>query len=420
MSEVEEVKKLIQEQNNIFETEFKREVTRLDESGVKNSEALEKMNNRFDEISSGMEKIEKSVKRQAEIKTLAADENNHKECYEFLMNLKQVGLGKMSQFDSNELPMTKKSIEAFELQKKSLAQFNERDDAAGGITVMPVIDSIIGKLMREFSNVRSVASVSSITGDLWKQIIRKQTNGALRKSALSNFDDATKSDRFGEIKIMVDDLFSIVPFTDNLEMDTAFNIVTDILSSAAEDFAITEGTEFISNNTGEGLKGLLTYADDAANANSFDKIAAISSGTTLVMDFDDVWNVLYSLKSAYTGRANAYGNRLTLRELRKLKDTQNRYLWEFNNQVGQPATIGGYPIFEMPELVAPDASGNYVQGDEPLIFGDFNAGYKIVDSMGIVTTRDNLTQYPDIVYKLKKRSGGGLTKGEAIKKLKIS
>ena len=53
MSEVDEVKKLIQEQNNIFETEFKKEVTRLDESGVKNSEALEKMNTRFDDISAG-------------------------------------------------------------------------------------------------------------------------------------------------------------------------------------------------------------------------------------------------------------------------------------------------------------------------------------------------------------------------------
>jgi len=416
MSEVDEVKKLIQEQNTIFETEFKKEVTRLDESGAKNSDALEAMNARFDDISAGQEKLEKSIKKQAEMKELASDENNHKECYEFLMNIKQVGLGKMQQFDSNELPITKKSLEAFELQKKSLAQFNERDDAAGGVTVMPVIDSMIDKLIREYSNVRGIASTVSITSDTWERLIRKQTNGALRRSALTNFDDATKSDRYGKVRILVDDLFSIVPFTDNLEMDTAFNIVTDILSSAAEDFAITESTEFISNGTGEGLKGLLTYTSDTATGNSFDKIASIASAAS-TLDFDDVWNLLYSLKTAYQGRSVAYCNRLTFRELRKLKDTQDRYLWEFNNQIGQPATIGGVPVLEMPELVAPAANGSYTTGDVPIIYGDFNAGYKVVDRMGIVTTRDNLTQYPDIVYKLKKRSGGGLTKGEAIKKL---
>ena len=416
MSEVAEIKNLITEQNTIFE-EYKSEVTKANDLGNKNSDALSAMDTRLDQIADGQMKLEKSIKRQSELKEMSADEVVHKECFDFLMNIKAVGKGDKTQFSSNELDSSKKAIQVYkDMEEKSLAQFNERDDAAGGITVMPVIDSLIDKLIREFSNVRGVASTVTITSDKWERIIRKQTNGAMRRSTLANFDDSTKSDRYGMISIMVDDLFSIVPFTDNLEMDTAFNIVNDILSSAAEDFAITEASEFINNSTGEGLKGLLSYASDAANANSFDKIASIASaGSSLA--FDDVWNLLYSLKTAYQSRGVAYCNRLTFRELRKLKDSENRYLWEFNNQVGQPATIGGVPILEMPELVAPAAAGTFTTGDVPIFYGDFGAGYKIVDRMGIVTTRDNLTQYPDIVFKLKKRSGGGLTKGEAIKKL---
>ncbi len=421
MSEVAEIKTLIAEQNTIFE-EYKSEVTKASELGNKNSDALVAMDTRFDQISEGMVKLENVVKRQTEMKTMSADGDVNKECYNFLMNIKQVGRGKMDEFNTNELDSNKKAIEEFELQKKSLAQFNERDDAAGGVTVMPVIDSMIGKLVREFSQARGVASVASIPGNEWQRLIRKQTNGALRRSALSNFDDATKSDRYGLIKILVDDLFSIVPFTDNLEMDTSFNVVQDILSSAAEDFAITEGEEFINNATGEGLRGLLSYTSDTATGNSFDKIASIASAASSLA-FNDVWNILYSLKTAYRGGSVAFCNRLTFRELRKLRSDSGagantgQYLWEFNNQIGQPATIGGVPIREMPELVAPAANGTFTTGDVPLIYGDFKAGYKIVDAMGIVTTRDNLTQYPDIVYKLKKRSGGGLTKGEAIKKL---
>lgn len=422
MSDATKVLELMERQKGDFE-HLKKSVSDLESannagevSAIK--ERQDKIDNALDAQAEAMEKVVKSIEAE-KAKTKAVAElqqgDNHEECITFLKELKSLGRGDSSRFDTNDMKSSKKAL----AEHKASVHFNERDDAAGGITVLPVIDSLIGKLMREFSQVRGIASVATITGDQWKQIIRKQTNGALRKSKLNNFNDGTKSDRFGEISIMVDDLFSIVPFTDNLEMDTAFNIVGDILSSAAEEFTITESSEFINNGTGEGLKGILTYADDdSADGNSFDKIQAIASaGSSLA--FDDVWNLFYSLKSAYTPGAVAFANRLTMRELRKLKDTQNRYLWEFNNQVGQPATIGGYPVIEMPELVAPAANGTFTTGDQPIIFGDFKGGYKVVDGMGITTTRDNLTDYPNIVYKMKKRSGGGLTKGECIKKLKM-
>jgi len=406
MSELKQVKDFIDEKLNIYEGEYKAEVEKITEQGKSNSEALVKMDERIEQLCDATDKINNRLKQQVAIKEFAEGAVNHeeiKECYKGMMD---VGRGRADSFDTGEM----KSAKEFK------TQFNERDDAAGGITVPPTIDSLLDKLIREFSNVRALSSVATIAGDKWERMLLKQTNGAVRRKALDNFDDATKKDKFGRVTIMVADLFSIIPFTDNLEMDSMINIVSEILSGAAEEFAITEGQEFVTGDGVEEMKGILTYEDGTG----FDKVERTQSGTTLKLDFDDVFNLIYSLKTGYQPGAKMFANRLTMRVLRKLTDAEGRYLWEFSQQVGQPANIAGYGLFEMPELVAPNSSDEYVQGVEPIIFGDLGKGYKIVDRLGITTTRDNLTQYPDVVYKLKKRSGGGLVKGEAIKTLQIS
>ena len=405
VEDIAQIKSLCEENKTIFE-EYKSEVTKANEAGQTNSEALVKMDERLEKIADTQLSMEKSFKAQTAVKDFSnglADQEEIKSYYKELMH---VGRGEKSEFNTEKMKSN--------IQFKT--QFNERDDAAGGITVPPTIDSLLDKLIREFSNVRALSSVATISGDKWERMLLKQTNGALRRKNLTNFSDATKKDRFGRVTIMVADLFSIIPFTDNLEMDSAMNIVSQILSGAAEDFAITEAAEFVNGDGVEEMKGILTYDDGTG----FDKVERTQSGTTLKLNFDDIYNTIYSLKSGYWGGSSMFANRLTMRVLRKLKDQEGRYLWEFSQQAGQPASIAGFSINEMPELAAPDATDSYVQGVEPIIFGDLRRGYQIVDAMGIVTTRDIYTEYPDVVYKLKKRSGGGLVKGEAIKTLQIS
>lgn len=415
MSEMDEVKKLITEQNTIHQ-EYKAEVGKLEGKQAETSEALVKMDERFEKIQDVIVKAEKARAVEMEKKSISEDSIKMGELGQFYKELREVAGSTRQEANSLDLKSSKDFIAAFERK----TQFNERDDASGGIFVMPTIDSLIDKLIREFSNVRAEASVVTIAGDKWERRVKKQTNGALRRGALTNFDDATKADKFGLVSIFVGDLFSIIPFTDNLEMDSMINIVSEILSGAVEDFAITEAAEFVSGDGVDGaMKGVLTYAEDSVGGSSFDKIERIVTGTSLKITFDDVYNLIYAPKSAYTPRSKMYANRLTQRTLRKLKDNDGQYLWQPSNQAGQPALIGGYPIIEMPELVAPDASDSFVAADQAIIFGDLASAYKIVDRLGVTVTRDNLTQYPDIVYKMKKRSGGGLVKGEAVKILKI-
>lgn len=70
--------------------------------------------------------------------------------------------------------------------------------------------------------------------------------------------------------------------------------------------------------------------------------------------------------------------------MRKLKSaTEELYLWQPNVQAGQPATFAGYPVLAQEDIGALGASSQCDVG----IFGDINAGYRIVDRMGMKVQR---------------------------------
>jgi len=58
--------------------------------------------------------------------------------------------------------------------------------------------------------------------------------------------------------------------------------------------------------------------------------------------FDDIINLIYLLPSKYRANAKFLVHNSNIREMRKLKDSQNRYLWNEAVAPGQPATFYGY------------------------------------------------------------------------------
>lgn len=107
-------------------------------------------------------------------------------------------------------------------------------------------------------------------------------------------------------------------------------------------------------------------------------------------------------------------NRSTQRLLRKLKDGEGNYLWQPSYVLGQPATLAGYPVTEMPDM--PNVAANAV----PIMFGDFKQGYQIVDRIGIRVLRDPYTKKPYVLFYTTKRVGGGLRNPEPLRGFKIS
>ena len=83
---------------------------------------------------------------------------------------------------------------------------------------------------------------------------------------------------------------------------------------------------------------------------------------------------------------------------------------------GVPNTILGQPYVEATDM--PDVAANAY----PIVFGDFNQAYTIVDRVGLSVQRDNFTQATagNVRYVARRRVGGQVVLAEAIRKQKVS
>ncbi|MEV6803144.1 phage major capsid protein [Streptomyces sp. NPDC051132] len=108
-----------------------------------------------------------------------------------------------------------------------------------------------------------------------------------------------------------------------------------------------------------------------------------ATGQTTSVTYDDLIDLVHSVDPAYrnSGRARWMFNDATLATARKLKDGQNRPLWEPSVQVGVPDGLLGYKYTvnqDMPVMAANAKS---------ILFGDFFAGYLIRDVQDVQLLR---------------------------------
>ena len=165
MSEAQDIIKAVEEKNQLFHGEYK---SALEKQGNDQKEAIEKMDTRFTEIQDSMDKLEKSAKAQTISKEMQRDDSNRKQCAEFVKGLRDMIQNSQAVIKTNEMASV-----------KELKNYNSGDDANGGVFVMPFLDAELGKLLREFSMPRELASVVSISTDKWEQIVMNKVNGAL-------------------------------------------------------------------------------------------------------------------------------------------------------------------------------------------------------------------------------------------------
>jgi len=83
---------------------------------------------------------------------------------------------------------------------------------------------------------------------------------------------------------------------------------------------------------------------------------------------DEIINLTYDLPGKYHKNAKFYTHRFNIRDLRKLKDGNNQYLWQPSNIAGEPPTLSGFNVIESNELA-----------DDQIYFGDLKKTYWLGD-----------------------------------------
>lgn len=297
---------------------------------------------------------------------------------------------------------------------KALAAGSDPD---GGFAVTPDMSGRIAQLVRETSPMRKVANVITIGTDALEGIndLNEATSGWVGETEARN---ETATPKIGEYRIPVYEQYAEPRATQKLLDDALFNVEEWLAGKIAERLSRMENEAFVNGNGVRKPRGFLTYAAGTPSASGFSVIEQVPSGLSggfpTTDPGDALISLVYSLKSAYREKAVFMMKRSTLAEVRKLKDGDGNYLWQPDFQLKQGGTLLGFDVLEaedMPEIAANSLS---------IAFGDFDAGYQIVDRQGIRILRDSFTAKPYVKFYTTKRVGGDVVNFEAIKLLKFA
>ena len=202
--------------------------------------------------------------------------------------------------------------------------------------------------------------------------------------------------------------------------DSAVDLSRWLTGRIGEKFATLEDTAFVTGNGVGQPKGFLSYdtSSSADSARTWGEVQYIASGAsgafTSSAATDCLVETVYSLATPYHAEACWLMSRSTAATVRKLKDADGRALWEPSTAAGQPNLLLGYPVHlddNMPAIAADSLS---------IAFGNFKAGYTIVERHGVRLLVDNLTDKPHNIFYCYRRLGGGLVDGNAIKLVKFA
>lgn len=303
----------------------------------------------------------------------------------------------------------KKNFGQFVRKGVDFKAMSVNSDEDGGYLVTPEMSSEIVTKVYESSPIRQLASVQVISSDsleIMEDLELIQSGWVGETQPRGNTDTA----KLKMIKIPTHELFAQPLATQKLLDDAAVNVESWLAGKAAQKFALDEASAFVSGNGIGKPKGILAYDEGTA----FNQVETVETSTSLAIKADDLIDLNYALKADYKKAAAWMAKRETIKEFRKLKDTQGRYLWEPGlNGAAQPTLLGA-PIYEAADM---EAAG--VAGKKAVAFGDFKAGYQIVDRIGIRVIRDVYTNKPFVLFYTTKRVGGAVKNFEAIKLLKI-
>lgn len=273
--------------------------------------------------------------------------------------------------DINELTKEEK-VDAFAraiftADEVALKTLSEGTNADGGFTVPQDFYNVLLEEIQEVSVMRGLVTVVPMkTNVLTLSMIDHgpdvywTAEGATKTTTTADFTQPT---------ITAYKLAAIIYLTDELIDDSAFSLTQVLVRRFAtkiaerEDQAIFQGTG-VGQPTGLFIAGTIPTRACVGN-----------------LDLDDIINLEYDLPVKFRPNAKFFIHPNNVRELRLIKDTTNRYIWQDPVAPGQPATIHGYPVIE-----------NYWVGDATILFGDVKECYWLGDRQRMTVKISNDTE----------------------------
>jgi HK97 family phage major capsid protein len=301
-----------------------------------------------------------------------------------------------------------------DLQLKAIQTGVEGD---GGYAVPELLNREIYSLLQKATPMRNVCRVITVGGGEYKELVNKHgaTSGWVGET---DARAATATPTLTELTPFMGEIYAYPQATQRALDDLFFDVEGWLAAELRDAFTIAENAAFTTGNGTNKPKGFLAYpaALTADATRAFGTLQYLRTGAAAGLPAsnpgDLLIDVIHSLKAGHRANARWMMNGLTLAQIRKWKDNENNYLWQPGLQAGVPSALLGYPVTENEDM--PDVAADAYA----IAFGDFRAGYTIVDRIGIRMLRDPYTNKPYVGFYSTMRVGGFLKDSEAIKLVK--
>lgn len=299
----------------------------------------------------------------------------------------------------------------------------------GGYMVRPEHEAEMIEIVEEMSDIRQIARVIE-TGTGEKKFPVDMGGAAAAWTDELAARTKTAHANIKERSFFANELYAFNFLSESLKEDAEFDVVAWLMNNATKAIARAEGAAFVNGDGHKKPKGFLNQTIVANASWAWGKLGYIVTGASAGFapavpgsqvgpsassnGADCLFNLIHSLPKLYRNNCDWVMNRLTLAEVRKLKDADGNYLFkDALTANGFLSQLLNYPIMEaedMPDIAADSYS---------IAFGDFNEGYYILDRTGISVKRDDITEPQfDKVY-FRRRVGGDVADYQAIKLLKF-
>lgn len=262
-----------------------------------------------------------------------------------------------------------KTLAGNELSNEERAALSTGTTTAGGFAVPAQLDPTVMLTSAGAVNpMRAVARVVQTTSNTWQGITSAGITAGYAAEASEAGDDGPA---IAQPEITPERADVFVPYS--IEIGQDWNgLVTEVSRMIADAKDTLEADKFI-NGAGSGstepegvIAGLATTSE--LNTTTIDTFAS-----------GDLYRLEAALPPRFRPRASFLAARVQYNKARQFDTGGGSELW-VRIGAGLPPELLGYPAYEASEM---DDTSTYAGGEHIVAFGDFQAGYVIVDRVGM-------------------------------------
>ena len=300
-------------------------------------------------------------------------------------------------------------LRGLELDGKSMSTAVNSD---GGYLVDPQTSERVQSVLNSGASIRAIAAVVQVEATSYDVLVDHADVGA-GWATESGGQAETDTPQIDRITVPLHELSALPKTSQRLLDDSAFDIEGWLAGRIADKFARAEAAAFVSGDGIDKPTGFLSHPAVDNDVWSWGNLGYVPSGTNANPEADAIIELVYALGAAYRKNAVFVMNSKTTAKVRKLKDTDGRFLWSDGLAAGEPARLMGYPVLVAEDM--PDPATDAMA----IAFGDFSAGYTVAERPDLRILRDPFSAKPHVLFYATKRVGGDVSDFAAIKLMKF-